>query len=263
MKTELASILREAADKIDRIVDVDAPAVLPELPSPALPTAPEGFHPAMMGPIEGCSVTSIKGVALWTHGAWDARDWGGSMEGRYYCLAIGSEIARLNGLEPEAVPSDVEPEAKPEPFVFDWSGIHPSWGFAAADRSGYWHLHQYEPIPGDGRWISGGTMIPVDRPSFPDDWKDSLQVRPVEAKPEKARREWDAVVSRYTGRVHSRDRHDKPEDWEPVRVRESPPGDPTPEHVAELVQAVRFWVRVEPNRDVEDALQPFAGKGQA
>lgn len=86
---------------------------LPEPPKPS-PLAglvsPMGFHPAMMGPIKGVTVACNDNVAMfssmgkeWSLGAHGGGKW-------IYALRKGSEIARLNGLEPEAIPADKEPE---------------------------------------------------------------------------------------------------------------------------------------------------------
>lgn len=74
-------------------------------PAPALPAPPEGFHKAMMGPVKGCGNSGdyIPGIAIfdaYRSGEWCTKDdWSGDQPKRIYALRIGSDIARLNGLE--------------------------------------------------------------------------------------------------------------------------------------------------------------------
>jgi hypothetical protein len=85
--------------------------ITPEPPAPALPDPPEGSHPAMMGPIPCPSGEDTHDIALWATGEseWDHTKWAGALP-QIYALRIGSDIARLNGLEPEAIPADKDPE---------------------------------------------------------------------------------------------------------------------------------------------------------
>ncbi len=95
MKTEIANILREAADKIEAVCE---PAPLPEIPS--LPPAPEGFHPAMMGPIKNPGFKFTHDIVRWFGDQWAIdQKWSGETNGDIYALRKGSEIARMNGLE--------------------------------------------------------------------------------------------------------------------------------------------------------------------
>jgi len=83
--------------------------------APALPEPPEGFHPAMMGPLKVMAKgDQCSNVGSWLDGKFTT-GWSGSDAGEPYAIRIGSEIARMNGLEPEAIPAD-KPERKAREF---------------------------------------------------------------------------------------------------------------------------------------------------
>lgn len=113
----IANILREAADKIAAL---DPPATLtasePSLPDPPKPSplagliSPIGFHKAMMGPIPVPAENFNLDIVKLIQGKWASGWLGNDPDGGTYALRIGSEIARLNGLEPEAIPADKQPE---------------------------------------------------------------------------------------------------------------------------------------------------------
>jgi hypothetical protein len=94
MKHEIASILRDAADRIAAIENKPE-----QTPAPAMPEPPEGFHPAMMGPIAHYSLDLIYDgdIALHHYGVGWVFDGVGN-HNLPYALRIGSDIARLNGL---------------------------------------------------------------------------------------------------------------------------------------------------------------------
>jgi hypothetical protein len=92
MKHEIASILRDAADRIAAIENKTGPT-----PAPALPEPSEGFHPAMRGPLKVWYKGWSKDIAKFKDDAWDHTGWAGSIDG-VFALRIGSDIARLNGL---------------------------------------------------------------------------------------------------------------------------------------------------------------------
>ena len=75
---------------------------------PTMPDPPEGFHPAMMGLIpHQAQFPNTMDVVMFSERRkeWHDPGWEGGIDGRFYALRIGSEIARLNGLEPEAIPA--------------------------------------------------------------------------------------------------------------------------------------------------------------
>jgi hypothetical protein len=93
----IANILREAADKIEAVCDADKVIAAPT-PAPALPEPPEGFHPAMMGPIPHPAEPKSDDIVTIWNGGWSIGGWQGTSKGEFYALRIGSDIARLNGL---------------------------------------------------------------------------------------------------------------------------------------------------------------------
>lgn len=108
MKLEITLTDKQAAPFVAALEKLANPlvAAMPEpTPAPTLPEPPEGFHPAMMGPIKGCGNSGdyIPGIAIFDaygSGEWCTKDdWSGNQPKRIYALRIGSNIARLNGLE--------------------------------------------------------------------------------------------------------------------------------------------------------------------
>lgn len=274
--------------------------------APALPNPPEGFHPAMMGPIKGGSSSeSIEGVAmrLENPSKWDTgKSWGGSLSDSTYALRIGSEIARLNGLglklelgktyatnageivnplrhalynppltdrwliglgspkewnsigqalidgvaQPlshqdsikEEIPSELLPLPKLPDGFKEWRAR--GYGTGETSGKGEWVAGLPEHT-GEGRyeWVhipSSATLYWPSRYYLEAIPADKPEPEP-EPKPRKAR-EWKASVNRENGQLYPyHDEYDS-QFWEPgIRVREILPGEPTRDHVNELVEA--------------------------
>jgi hypothetical protein len=206
MKTEIANILREAADKIEAVIpafeEMHAGDPFPELPTkPALPDPPEGFHPAIMGPLKvqanGHHSSCAKDIMRWDAPRWSS-EWAGADEVPY-ALRIGSEIAKLNGLEPDEQ---------------EMTADHPN--------------------------CKGGCQYALETGVWPNRVCPNGECHRSTQKPDEpktARREWglrghsflDANVVVKGPLLKC--------DMTCITVREVLPGDPTPEQVEELVKA--------------------------
>ena len=67
----------------------------------------------------------------------------------------------------------------PQPWSFDWTGIPEEYIAAAMDSDGSWCCYEEKPThPGKVAWLPLVDYLSVDRPPYPGDWKDSLQIRP-------------------------------------------------------------------------------------
>lgn len=124
MKLEIASILRDAADRIAAIEET--------LPTPALPEPPEDY--VLLGKGGEFKIPSevFKGAtrAVGMFGQWDIRSdvLNGKAPSLWYAAPIGSDIARLNGIEPQAIPAD-----KPERKAREWhASVSPGGSFLAS-----------------------------------------------------------------------------------------------------------------------------------
>jgi len=105
---DLLKILTAKVDAIDnklnalmnpvvRLEPQNTPATAPESSS-ELPEAPEGFHPAMMGPLKvEANERQCNDVATQYIGEWEIGYFGDS--NRIYSLRKGSKIAKFNNLE--------------------------------------------------------------------------------------------------------------------------------------------------------------------
>jgi hypothetical protein len=103
MKIEI-NLTNEQAAEIKAALLKSSTETPPAMPSePALPESPNGFHPAIMGPIAHPSCGFSQDIARLIQGIWNMTGWDGSSDD-YYALRKGSEIARMNGLEPEEKP---------------------------------------------------------------------------------------------------------------------------------------------------------------
>jgi len=100
-------LTEEQANQLAKQIKAGVPT---PAPAPALPEPPEGFHPAMMGPLK-CLANDrqLRDVAMLLDDGWSVSLWAGINGGKFYALRIGSEIAMLNGLEVEALPDEPEP----------------------------------------------------------------------------------------------------------------------------------------------------------
>jgi hypothetical protein len=93
--------------RLDAILAALATPTADNQPTPALesssdlPEAPEGFHPAMMGPVKGANfmVPSSDIIGFEECGEWDMSQWYGTAADQIYALRKGSQIAKLNNLE--------------------------------------------------------------------------------------------------------------------------------------------------------------------
>jgi len=93
----LQAAVEAITNPVVRLDPQTAPATAPE-PSNKLPEAPEGFHPAMIGPLNVHSDMPTFDIALRWDGSWDHTQWTGTLD-QIYALRKGSEIAKLNNLE--------------------------------------------------------------------------------------------------------------------------------------------------------------------
>lgn len=80
----------------------------------ALPTVPEGFGPPVHGPLKDCTFGKTYDLVIHhpiVDHEWDSTEsWAGSSGVLYYSARIGSEVARLNGLDPvPEAPTDTPP----------------------------------------------------------------------------------------------------------------------------------------------------------
>jgi hypothetical protein len=103
MQTQIAAILREAADRIASIVE----------PAPVVPTPPAGYHLPALGPVKGYALAESGDIQMWLTGTdeWSRRADGDSPR-YYYAIRKGSKLAVLNGLEPAPAPEPDQPRFK-------------------------------------------------------------------------------------------------------------------------------------------------------
>ena len=108
MKLEI-TLTDEQAAPIIAALELLAHPQMTLTPAPALPEPPEGFHKAIMGPLKVQAEKPTSDILMWQDGIWKDLGFNGNST-IPYALRIGSEIAKLNGIEPEAIPADKEPE---------------------------------------------------------------------------------------------------------------------------------------------------------
>lgn len=225
--------------------DNDIDLVCEHVEAPTLPEPPEGFHPAIMGPIAFHAYENTHDIALWDtkESKWDHTKWAGSLP-QIYALRIGSDIARLNGLGLKLELSRTYATNSGEIVEMNESQGF-SEIFKSSKRKGEWNSI--------GQALIDGVAQPLDHP---DSIKEEI---PADNEPERKAREWDASVSKVSGRVYHRLDGDSSENWDLIRVREILPGEPTIEQISDMIEALECarlekigWIDA-----VETALAPF------
>lgn len=93
----IETAINALADTVASLIPATTPALSPK-PSSELPEAPEGFHPAVMGPLKvEANERQCNDVATQYSGEWEIGYFGDS--NRIYSLRKGSKIAKFNNLE--------------------------------------------------------------------------------------------------------------------------------------------------------------------
>ena len=123
---------------------------------PALPEAPEGFHPAIRGPIKGDSTTGD--VLFWweSAGRWDDASFVCTDE--LFALRIGSEVAQLNGLGLKLETGRTYATVSGEIFGIDTKRSHPDGTIA------FGNIRFPNPWNSIGQALIDGTPQPLSHP---------------------------------------------------------------------------------------------------
>lgn len=183
MQQEIATILREAADRIASIVE-----------PPVVPAPPEGYHLPALGPVKGYALAESGDIRMWLIGTSEWTRAEGVSPRYYYAIRKGSKLAVLNGLEPEPAKPTVEPapfklEAGKKYTRRDGQVVGPLEAYSWHATATYaFHFHDVDAWTENGEWFKGST-------NFRDLVSEYVEPEPEPAKPTPTQEQVDELVA--------------------------------------------------------------------